>query len=93
MNILTVNQYTSGHQYKLYRLQTIVLFKRLGSRSRHVHKEIKLHKVVNGMGKGLGKMGPILIRRLTYNCNTFNHVDFEAFSKSAYAHLWYSQFQ
>ena len=35
----------------------------------------------------------ILIRRHTYKCNTFSDVDFEAFYKSAYVPLWYSQLQ
>ena len=29
----------------------------------------------------------------THKCNTFSDVDFEAFSNSAYIHLWYSRFQ
>ena len=70
---------------------TIVHFKRLGSQ--HFHKEIKLQKAMNGMDRILCKIDLILIRRHTHKCNTFSHVDFEAFSKSAYVHLWYSQFQ
>ena len=40
-----------------------VLFKRLGSR--HIHKEIKLQKTLNGMDKILCKTDFILIRKLT----------------------------
>ena len=64
---------------------------RLGSR--HFHKEIKLQKAIKGMDGILYETGLILIRRHTNKCNTFNEVDFEAFSKSAYVPLWYSQFQ
>ena len=54
--------------------------KRLGSR--HIHKEIKLHKAMNNMDKILCKSDVIPIRR-----DTFSDVDFEAFSKSAYVPL------
>ena len=70
---------------------SIVHFKRLGSR--HIHKEIKLQKAMNGMDRILCKTDLILIRRHTFKCNTFIDADFEAFSKSAYVPLWYSQFQ
>ena len=70
---------------------TLVHFKRLGSR--HIHKEIKLQKAMNGMDRVLCKTDQILIRRHTYTFNTFSDVYFEAFSKSAYVPLWYSQFQ
>ena len=66
-------------------------FQTLGSR--HIHKEIKLQKAMNGVDKILCKTDLILIRRLTYKYNTFNHVDFETFSKSAYVPFWYLQFQ
>ena len=66
-------------------------FKRLGSR--HIHKEINLQKSVNGMNRILCKTDLILFRRHAYKCNTFSVVDFEAYPKSAYAPLWYSQFQ
>ena len=48
---------------------------------------------MNGMDKSLCKTDLILIRRHTFMCNTFSDVDFEAFCKSAYVPLWYSQFQ
>ena len=72
-------------------MRTIVHFKWLGSP--HIHQEIKLQKALNGIDRILCKTDIILIQRLTYKYHTFNHVDFEAFSKSAYAPLWYSQFQ
>ena len=68
----------------------IVFFKHLGSR--HIHKKI-IQKAMNGMNMILCKTHLILIPRLTYKCNTFNHVDFESLSKSAYVPLCYSQFQ
>ena len=84
------------HRYDRYLIantskRTIAHFKRLGSR--HIHKEIKLQKALNGMDRILCKTGLILIRRHTYKCNTLSDVDFEAFSKSAYVPLWYPQFQ
>ena len=48
---------------------------------------------MKGMDGILCKTNHILIRRHKYKCNTFSDVDFEAFSKSAYVPLWYSQFQ
>ena len=74
-----------------YILEAIVHFKRLGSR--HIHKEIKLQKAMNGMDRVLCKTDLILIQRHSYKCDTFSNEDFEAFSKSAYVPLWYSQFQ
>ena len=71
--------------------QLIVHFKRLGSR--HIHIEIKLQKAMNGMDRVLCKTDLILIRRHTYKCNTFSDVGFEAFSKSNYVPVWYSQCQ
>ena len=70
---------------------TIVHFKRLGSQQ--IHKEIKLQKVMNGLDRTLCKTDLILIWRHTYKCNTFSDVDCDAFSKSAFVHLCYSQFQ
>ena len=58
-----------------------------------IHKETKLPKGMNGKDTILCKTDLILIRRHTYKCNTFSDVDFEAFSKSAFVPLWYSQFQ
>ena len=69
----------------------IVQFKRSGSR--HIHKEIKIQKAMKGMGRILCKTDLILIQRHIYKCNTFSDVDFEAFSKTVYVPLWYSQFQ
>ena len=71
-----------------YHITVTVHFKHLGSR--HIHKEIKLHKAMNGMDSILYKMDLILIQRHTFKCNTFSDIDFEAFSKSAYVPLWYS---
>ena len=48
---------------------------------------------MNGMDRILCKTDLIIIQRDIYRCNTFSDVDFEAFSKSAYVPLWYSQFQ
>ena len=70
---------------------TYSVFKGLGNQ--HLNKEIKLQKAMNGMDRILFKTDLILIRRHTYKCSTFSDVDFEAFSKSAYVPLWYSQFQ
>ena len=41
-------------------------FKRLGSR--HIHKELKLHKAMNGMDRILCKTDQILIWRHTCKC-------------------------
>ena len=73
------------------KLSSIVHFKQLGSR--HINKEIKLQKTMNGMDMILCKTDLILTQRHTYKFNTFSDVDVEAFSKSAYVPLWYSQFQ
>ena len=70
---------------------TIVYFKRLGSR--HINKEIKLEKAMNGRDMILCKTDLILIRGHTYKCTTGSDVDFEEFFKSAYVPLWYPQFQ
>ena len=71
---------------------TIVHFKHLGSQ--HIHKEIKLQEAMNRIERILCKTGLIFIRRyLIFKCNTFSDVDFEAFPKSAYVPLCYSQFQ
>ena len=59
----------------------------------HIHKEIKLQKDMNGMARILCKTDLFLITGHTYKCNTSSDVDFEAFSKSAYVPLWYSQFR
>ena len=61
-------------------------FKCLGSR--HIHKEIKLQKSMNGMDMILCKTDIILIQRHTYKCKTFSDADFEA-----YVPLWCAQFQ
>ena len=66
-------------------------FKRLDSR--HIHKETTLQKVMNGMDRIMCKTDPFLIRRHTNKSNHFSDIYFEAFSKSAYIPLWYSQFQ
>ena len=69
----------------------IEYFKRLGSR--HNYTENKLQKAMNGMDRILCKTDLILIRRHTNKGDIFNDVDIEAFSKSNYVPLWYSQFQ
>ena len=71
----------------------IVHFKHLSSR--HIHKEIKLQKTLNGMDRIWYKTDLILIRRHTYKCNNFSDVDFGPFSKSAYepSQFCSSQFQ
>ena len=81
----------SRSQQNKVKLNTIVHFKRLGSR--HIHKEIKLQKAMNGMDRILCITDLILIQRHTYKSNALSDVDFEAFSKSAYVPLWYLQFQ
>ena len=58
-----------------------------------MHKEIKLQQAMNGVDRILCKTDLIFIRSHIYKYNTFNDVDFEAFSKSAYVPLWHSQFQ
>ena len=44
--------------------------------SRHIHKEIKLQKIMNEMDNILCKTNLILIRRHTNKYNTFSDVDF-----------------
>ena len=70
---------------------SIVFFKRLGNR--HINKEMKLQEGMNWIDNILCKTDLSLIRGLTYKCDTFNNIHFEAYFKSAYVRLWYSQFQ
>ena len=89
VKIVNVQIVNTCPQFSAYDL--LVHFKRLCSR--HIHKEIKLQKAMNGMDRTLCKTDLILIARHTYKCNTFSDVDFEAFSYFAYVPMWYSQFQ
>ena len=88
---IDTGKHLSQVEFDNHILRTLLHFKRLGIR--HIHKEIKLQKAVNGMDMILCKTDLIIVRRHTYKCNTFSDVDFEAFSQSACVRLWYSQFQ
>ena len=57
-----------------------MFFKCLGSQ--HIHKDIKLQEGMNRIDYILCKTDLNLIQRLTYKCNTFNDVHFEACFKS-----------
>ena len=48
---------------------------------------------MDGMDRKLCKTDLILIQGDIYRCNTLSDADVEAFSKSAYVPLWYSQYQ
>ena len=67
----------SRSQQNKVKLNTIVHFKRLGSR--HIQNEIKLQKAMNGMDRILCITDLILIQRHTYKSNALSDVDFEAF--------------
>ena len=66
----------------------IVFSKRLGSRHRPIHKEIKEQDGMNGIDDILCKTDLNIFWRRTYKCNTFNDLHFEACFKSAYVPLW-----
>ena len=74
-----------------YKTDITVFFKCLGSLP--IHKEIKLQEGMDGIENIFCKTDLNHIQRLTYKCNIFNGVHFEACFKFAYVPLWYSQFR